>query len=99
VIGASESWCMHHDAPSVLAGHYDPSFTLDLCQKDMNLIVQSCDDARTEAPTSHLVCDRFEMVKKKYGGNKGEFYDLKLEEDAAGVSIQRDGNWKLHWEK
>jgi 3-hydroxyisobutyrate dehydrogenase len=98
-IGASESWCMHHDAPSVFAGHYDPSFTLDLCQKDLNLIVQACDDAGTEAPTTRLVCDRFEMAKKKYGGDKGELHVVKLEEDAADVSLQMDGNWTPHWEK
>ena len=98
-IGASESWCMHHDAPSVFAGHYDPSFTLDLCQKDLNLIVQACDDAGTEAPTTRLVCDRFEMAKKRYGGDKGELHVVKLEEDAADVSLQMDGNWTPHWEK
>ena len=98
-IGASDSWCMHHDAPSVFAGHYDPSFTLDLCQKDLNLIVQACDDAGTEAPTTRLVCDRFEMAKKKYGGDKGELHIVKLEEDAADVSLQMDGNWTPHWEK
>ena len=98
-IGASESWCMHHDAPSVFAGHYDPSFTLDLCQKDLNLIVQACDDAGTEAHTTRLVCNRFEMAKKKYGGDKGELHVVKLEEDAADVSLQMDGNWTPHWEK
>ena len=25
-IGASDFWCMHHDTPSVFAGHYDPFF-------------------------------------------------------------------------
>ena len=98
-IGASESWCMHHDAPSVFAGHYDPSFTLDLCQKDLNLIVHACDDAGAEAPTTRLVCDRFEMAKKRYGGDKGELHVVKLEEDAADVSLQMDGNWTPHWEK
>ena len=56
-------------------------------------------DAGTEAPTTRLVCDRFEMAKKKYGGNKGELHVVKLEEDAADVSLQMDGNWTPHWEK
>ena len=98
-IGASESWCLHHDAPSVFAGHYDPSFTLDLCQKDLNLIVSACDTAGTAAPLTRLVHDRFELAKETYGGNKGELHVVKLEEDAAGVSLRMDGNWVPHWEK
>ena len=98
-IGASESWCMHHDAPSVFAGHYDPSFTLDLCQKDLQLIVEACDDAGTAAPATRLVCDQFEEARKRYGGHKGELHVVKLEEDAAGISLRLDGDWVPHWEK
>ena len=98
-IGASESWCMHHDAPSVFAGHYDPSFTLDLCQKDLRLIVEACDDAGTPAPATRLVCAQFEEARKTYGGDKGELHVVRLEEDAAGVSLRLDGDWVPHWEK
>lgn len=98
-IGASESWCMHHDAPSVFAGHYDPSFTLDLCQKDLGLIVEACDDAGTPAPATRLVCAQFENARDTYGGDKGELHVVKLEEDAAGVSLRLEGDWVPHWEK
>jgi 3-hydroxyisobutyrate dehydrogenase len=33
-----DSFVAQHDAPSIFAGHYDPSFTLDLCLKDLRLI-------------------------------------------------------------
>ncbi|WP_158270863.1 NAD(P)-dependent oxidoreductase [Thalassorhabdomicrobium marinisediminis] len=98
-IGASESWCMHHDAPSVFAGHYDPSFTLDLCKKDMGLIVEACDDAGTAAPATRLVSEQFEKARATYGGDKGELHVVKLEEDAAGVSLRLEGDWIPHWEK
>ena len=98
-IGASESWCMHHDAPSVFAGHYDLSFTLDLCQKDLGLIVEACDDAGTPAPATRLVCAQFEKALQTYGGEKGELHVVKLEEDAAGVSLRMEGDWVPHWEK
>jgi 3-hydroxyisobutyrate dehydrogenase len=97
-VGASESWCLHHDAPSVFAGHYDPSFTLDLCQKDLALIVEACDTAKTEAPMTRLVKQRFDLAREKYGGDKGELHVVKLEEDAAGVSLQMKGDWISHWE-
>lgn len=98
-IGASASWCLDHDAPSVFAGHYDPSFSLDLCQKDLALIVEACDSAGTEAPATRLVNERFLLARNTYGGDKGELHVVKLEEDAAGISLQMDGDWIPHWEK
>lgn len=97
-IGASESWCLHHDAPSVFAGHYDPSFTLDLCQKDLGLIIEACDNANTEAPVTRLVKQRFDLARDTYGGDKGELHVVKLEEDSAGISLQMEGDWVPHWE-
>jgi 3-hydroxyisobutyrate dehydrogenase len=98
-IGAAESWCMHHDAPSVFAGHYDPSFTLDLCKKDLDLIVGACDEAETPAPITRAVYAQFEKARLTYGGDKGELHIVKLEEDAANVSLQMEGDWQPHWEK
>ena len=98
-IGASNSWCMHHDAPSVFQGHYDPSFTLDLCMKDLGLIVGACDAAQTEASVTRLVHDRFRKAHETYGGDKGELHVVKLEEDAAGLTLRMDGDWVPHWQK
>jgi 3-hydroxyisobutyrate dehydrogenase len=33
-----DSFVVRHDAPSIFAGHYDPSISLDLCFKDLALI-------------------------------------------------------------
>lgn len=98
-IGAGQSWCMEHDAPSVFAGHYDPSFGLDLCKKDLDLIVGACDTAGTPAPITRAVHQQFEAARLRYGGDKGELHVVKLEEDSAGVSLQMDGNWVPHWQK
>jgi len=98
-IGASNSWCLHHDAPSVFQGHYDPSFTLDLCMKDLGLIVGACDAAQTEASVTRLVHDRFRKARETYGGDKGELHVVKLEEDAAGLALRMDGDWVPHWQK
>ena len=98
-LGASDSWCMHHDAPSVFAGHYDPSFTLDLCQKDLNLIVGACDAAATPSPVTRLVRQQFETARDTFGGDQGELHVVKLEEEGAGVSLQMEGNWIPHWKK
>jgi 3-hydroxyisobutyrate dehydrogenase len=98
-IGAGQSWCMEHDAPSVFAGHYDPSFSLDLCKKDLDLIVAVCDTAATPAPITRAVQQQFEKARKRYGGDKGELHVVKLEEDEAGVCLQMEGDWVPHWQK
>ena len=38
--GAADSYVMHHDVPAVFAGHYDPSFPIALCLKDLDLIAE-----------------------------------------------------------
>jgi 3-hydroxyisobutyrate dehydrogenase len=98
-IGAGQSWCMEHDAPSVFAGHYDPSFSLDLCRKDLDLIVDACDNANTPAPITRATQQQFELARTTYGGDKGELHVVKLEEDGAGVSLNMDGDWTPHWNK
>ena len=45
--GAADSYVMHHDVPAVFAGHYDPSFPIALCLKDLDLI----DEMMTETGT------------------------------------------------
>jgi 3-hydroxyisobutyrate dehydrogenase len=90
---------MHNDALSVFAGHYDPSFTLDLWQKDLRLIMEACDNSGTTAPVTRLVCDPFEQARQKYDGDKGELHVVKLEEDVAGVSLHLNGDWAPHWER
>jgi 3-hydroxyisobutyrate dehydrogenase-like beta-hydroxyacid dehydrogenase len=35
---AGNSWVAEHDVPAIFRGDYDPSFTLDLCNKDLTLI-------------------------------------------------------------
>ena len=35
--GAADSFVLHHDVPSIFAGHYDPSFRVELALKDLDL--------------------------------------------------------------
>ena len=76
-----------------------PSFSLDLCQKDLNLIVGACDAAATPSPVTRLVRQQFETARDTFGGDKGELHVVKLEEEGAGVSLQMEGDWIPHWKK
>jgi len=45
-----DTFVARHDVPSIFAGHYDPSFTLDLCCKDLGLIAALSEATQTPAP-------------------------------------------------
>ena len=44
-----DSFVARHDGPSIFAGHYDPSFTLDLCLKDSASCVNSSRASRSRS--------------------------------------------------
>src|SRR5690606_33287878 len=45
-----DSFVARHGAPSICAGHYDPSFSLDLCLKDLRLIQELNRNVRSALP-------------------------------------------------
>ena len=45
-----DSFVARHDAPSIFAGHYDPSFTVDLCLKDLGLLEELQADVASPLP-------------------------------------------------
>ena len=95
---AGDTWVCRHDAPSIFAGHYDPSFTLDLCCKDLDLLEALGRDFGTLLPMTHAARDRFITARNEYGGDAAELLVCKLIERQAGISLQVPGRWPLHTE-
>jgi len=93
-----DTFVARHDVPSIFAGHYDPSFTLDLCCKDLGLIVALSEATQTQAPMTARAKDRFEAARKAFGGDQPELLVCKLIEDASGVDLRVQGDWPKHWE-
>jgi 3-hydroxyisobutyrate dehydrogenase-like beta-hydroxyacid dehydrogenase len=93
-----DTFVARHDVPSIFAGHYDPSFTLDLCCKDLGLIVALSEATQTQAPMTARAKDRFEAARKAFGGDRAELLVCKLIEDASGVDLRVQGDWPKHWE-
>jgi 3-hydroxyisobutyrate dehydrogenase len=93
-----DTFVARHDVPSIFAGHYDPSFTLDLCCKDLGLIVALSEATQTQAPMTAGAKDRFEAARKAFGGDQAELLVCKLIEDASGVDLRVQGDWPKHWE-
>jgi len=96
--GAADSFVCRHDVPSIFAGHYDPSFTLDLCCKDLALITGLAEEQTVDADLTRLVRAKFEAARQRYGGSEGELSVCRAIEQQAGVDLRVPGNWPRHWE-
>ncbi|RAN41943.1 NAD(P)-dependent oxidoreductase [Hyphomonas sp. GM-8P] len=93
-----DSFVARHDAPSIFAGHYDPSFTLDLCLKDLRLCAALAERGGVPTPIGARVQERFAAAAEAYGGGVGELHVAKLIEDAVGEDLRLEGDWPPHWE-
>jgi len=94
-----DSFVAHHDVPSIFAGHYDPSFSLDLCAKDLGLIQKLAQTVDVPLELTSLAQTIFERSREQYGGDQGEMHVVKQLEERAGVSLNVPGEWVPHWEK
>jgi 3-hydroxyisobutyrate dehydrogenase-like beta-hydroxyacid dehydrogenase len=91
------SFVAEHDVPSIFAGHYDPSFTLDLCMKDLDLIHATAASVGVPLKMTGRAREVFNEARETYGGSGPELLVAKLIEDATGTPLQFDGNWVAPW--
>lgn len=96
--GAADSFVLQHDVPSIFAGHYDPSFPIALCLKDLDLIAELLDATGTRAELTRATHERFREAGRRYGIDAGEMTVCKVVEDDAGVELRVDGDWTPPWE-
>jgi len=94
-----DSFVARHDAPSIFAGHYDPSFTLDLCLKDLGLINELAANVGTGLPMTERAHETFARASEQYGSDQGELHVAKRIEDEAGLSFRLEGDWTPPWEQ
>jgi len=96
--GAAESFVLTHDVPSIFAGHYDPSFPIALCLKDLALIQELIAETGARHELTDATHARFKEAGERYGDGAGEMTVCKLIEEDAGVSLRVAGNWTPPWE-
>ena len=95
----ADSFVARHDAPSIFAGHYDPSFTLDLCLKDLDLIAELQQQVEAPMLLTDAAHTAFTDAGDRYGRDQGELHVAKRLEDDAQLSFRLDGDWIPHWER
>ena len=96
--GAADSFVMQHDVPSIFAGHYDPSFRLALCLKDLGLIDGLLRRDRHAVGADPRHPRALPRGGERYGDDAGEMTVCKVIEDDAGVELRVDGDWTKPWE-
>lgn len=96
--GAADSFVMSHDVPSIFAGHYDPSFPIALCLKDLSLIKELMDEVGTRNELTAATHARFREAGERYGSGAGEMTVCKVIEDDSRVDLRVAGDWVKPWE-
>ena len=85
---AGNSWVAEHDVPSIFAGHYDPSFSLALCCKDLRLVNEIARAQGYELTLGAFVQRLFEQAKDTYGDDAAELHVVRLLEDRVGLLLR-----------
>ncbi len=94
-----DSFVVRHDAPSIFAGHYDPSFSLGLCMKDLGLISLLAENVGADLPMTQAATSAFAVAAQRYGPDAAELHVVKRIEDDAHLSMRLDGSWTPPWEQ
>lgn len=94
-----DSFVVRHDAPSIFAGHYDPSFSLGLCMKDLGLISELGKNVHALLPMTAAAQAAFGLAIERYGADAAELHVAKRIEDDAKLSMRLDGDWTPPWEQ
>ena len=95
--GAADSFVLQHDVPSIFAGHYDPSFRLELALKDLDLIQDLIKEHGTRSELTKACHERFQEAANRYGDEAGEMTVCKLIEEDANIDLRVKGNWIAPW--
>jgi 3-hydroxyisobutyrate dehydrogenase-like beta-hydroxyacid dehydrogenase len=85
---AGNSWVAEHDVPSIFAGHYDPSFSLALCCKDLGLIHDIARSQGVDLPMAGAAQRLFQHAKQTYGEQAAELHVVRLLEEQAGLLLR-----------
>ncbi len=85
---AGNSWVAEHDVPSIFAGHYDPSFSLALCCKDLGLVNEIAAKQGYSLTMGGVAKSLFQEAMARYGKDAGELHVVRLLEERVGLFLR-----------
>lgn len=87
--GAAQSWMVENLGPSILEGHFDPGFMIDLAQKDLRLVLETAAELESPMFTTPLVSQIYRSAQQMGYGIEGIQAYVKVLENLAGVKARR----------
>jgi len=95
--GCGNSFAWETAGPSLMRGDYDPTFTIDLHCKDLDLGYQIAKQYRVPIPVHGLVQQLSNEAMYKYGADAACYSAQRLYEDSCGEKLQAEGfaNWRF----
>lgn len=87
----AQSYVVERYVPLVLDGSYDPSFSLGLATRDMNLICQLGEGLGVDLQLGEAVRETYEKARGEYGADAPHLSVVRLVEERCG-RLLRDGS-------
>lgn len=75
--GAAGSWMLSNRGPQVIAGNWDPGFTIDLQQKDLRLVLEVAKTLGLTLPGTEMVHAMYRTLQDRGLGNEGNHALIK----------------------
>jgi len=87
--GAAASWQLANLAPRIIRRDFQPGFMIDLIQKDLNLIMETAEAAKTPLPVTSFIHQMFYSLQSAGEGKSGTQALVKALERIAGVEARQ----------
>ena len=84
--GAAQSWQLTNLGPRIIKRDFAPGFMVDLVQKDLRLVLESCASAGVSLPATGLVHQLFGSARAHGSGREGTQSLAKVVERLSGLS-------------
>lgn len=86
--GAGGSWMLSNRGPQMLAGDWQPGFTIDLQQKDLRLVLEAADQVGAPVPGTALIFQLYRALQADGRGPEGNHALIKALEMMAGMDVE-----------
>jgi 3-hydroxyisobutyrate dehydrogenase len=85
--GAAGSWMLSNRGPQMIAGSWEPGFTIDLQQKDLRLVLDTADEIGTPLPATALIFQLYRALQHSGLGQEGNHALIKALRQLAGETL------------
>ncbi len=85
--GSASSWQLTNLAPLIIKRDFQPGFTIDLMQKDLNLVMETADEIKVPLPVTSLIHQMYYSLQSAGEGKSGMQALVKAMEHLTGVQV------------